>query len=759
MKKSFCLFLTLVLLGGILALFSPVYAAPAAPAGNALLIKDRTSRCDTHSQAITAQLQLNGQGSYYVGNYIKLALDQSNVTYTIVLELFTDAAANNHTWIIAPSVAVNSSSYTLSEGIVNVTWEGNLTNAIFYGMSQQGAADVTYSYYVDSCSLKKQAADTTLGNELLLNPQMECDSTGIVLNWEAYSSAILESTIAYVPYPPEPSDNAMLVGNRTSRVSTLSQDVTSQVLSNGTGTYFIAAWVKLKDPNADGITYNIVTETQNTAGNYAWAESSRFVLSDTEWTLVSGTLTITYTGTLSYAKICGQLLKNGTAGNDSTAAYYIDSCTLRRVNGGVYGDELFVNPDIEYNQEGAVNGWTINGSCTLTPTTSFTPEILPTANGDGSITYANGFVPASDVNIKYIGRWQSDGNNYNGYWEGYAELKFTGTTVKVILASSAKLAIMIDGQLTDIGSVSAGSINLTTTPLSAGNHTVRLISREQGAMPKISYFQLDANASTLPKATKPMIEFIGDSITEGYAGPGYNACFYSYAWNTGELLEMDHNQIAFGGITMIEGAGSPCTSGMINNYFKLIEPLTSVTSNPAWDTSAYAPDYIVINLGTNDPAGNAAFQPTYINFLTQLRQAYPNTVIFAMRPFNGAFSSEINAAVQSRNSAGDNNVIFVDTTGWVTETADGLHPTIASGNAAAVLLADFIESYLDGSLTPSPSPTATPTAAPTATPTTTPISGAGAEETGDATPLWLTMPLLFTVFAGIFIYKKQKHTA
>ncbi|MGW3951916.1 GDSL-type esterase/lipase family protein [Streptomyces sp. NPDC004752] len=56
-------------------------------------------------------------------------------------------------------------------------------------------------------------------------------------------------------------------------------------------------------------------------------------------------------------------------------------------------------------------------------------------------------------------------------------------------------------------------------------------------------------------------------------------------------------------------------------------------------TSKYIPDYLVINLGTNDPStGTKApnFKPAYTTFLENARTHYPDAVIFAMSPFNGA---------------------------------------------------------------------------------------------------------------------------
>lgn len=580
MKKMFCFLIAFCMVFAGVNLALPAFAADEAPSGNALLVKNRYSRSDTHSQDITAQLLANGQGTYYVGNYIKLAEAQANVTYTIVLELFTDAASGNHTWKVATATAVNDTDYVLSSGDLSVTWTGNLTKAVFYGMTKQGSADVLYDYYVDACSLKKKNADNTYGPELLKNPQMEFNSLGVVTDWTPYNTAILEPTTA-------------------------------------------------------------------------------------------------------------------------------------------------------------------------------PPEIIPVYNADGSATYADGVVPATDHNIKYIGRWMQNNQAYDGSWQGYAEVSFTGTTIQLRLSGSCNLTVQLDGTLIPLGSVS-GIVDCTPTALESDTHTLRVIAQAQNAFPKLLGFVLDEGASTLPYEAKPVIEFIGDSITEGYISPGVNATVYSYAWQTGELLGMDHNQIAYGGIKMIQGSGT----SMLDSYFKRFEPSVADANNTVWDTELFQPDYIVINLGTNDPTGSSAFQPAYTSFLTLLRQAYPDAMLFAMEPFIGKFSAEIQATVAARNAAGDDMVTYIDTTGWATETTDGLHPTMAENTAAAQLLANYIADYLEElSTTPAPSPSATPDPSPTAAPSnaasTSVTPAAEAEETGILSPWWL-LCLLPAAGAGILLLQRQK---
>ena len=116
---------------------------------------------------------------------------------------------------------------------------------------------------------------------------------------------------------------------------------------------------------------------------------------------------------------------------------------------------------------------------------------------------------------------------------------------------------------------------------------------------------------------------------------------------------------------------------MSDRYFRAIPYSETIGKNetyPMYDTSRYTPDYIVVNLGTNDRSySSSQVQAAYTNFLTALRSSYPDATIFALRPLGGRditggdgyFKKEIISAVNARRKAGDKNVVFMDTTGWV----------------------------------------------------------------------------------------------
>ncbi|MFY1681013.1 cellulose binding domain-containing protein [Micromonospora sp. WMMD730] len=338
------------------------------------------------------------------------------------------------------------------------------------------------------------------------------------------------------------------------------------------------------------------------------------------------------------------------------------------------------------------------------------------ATGDGSPT---------DANIAFVGRWdRSNSSAYVPNWAGaYLKTGFTGTTVKLRQRRTIDLYYSIDGAdfryLTNV----SGTVNLTPTPLRAGNHTLVVSYRVvAGSYTGDAVFQgltLDSGARTLPAAVRPqLIEFVGDSITLGTTSS--RTALTAYGWLTGEQLGTEHTQLGYGGgclVATADGCVSVASQFLRTGY---------AANSPAWDFSRYQADAVVINLGTNDRSHGVSgtdFQNQYATFIRTVRGKYPRAAIFALRTFSGRYAAETAAAVSTVTGGGDRNVFYVDTTGWL--PADGLsdsvHPNDAGHRAITARLAPVIAAKLTTTPTPTPT-TAPPTTAPptTAPPTTAP---------------------------------------
>ncbi len=359
-----------------------------------------------------------------------------------------------------------------------------------------------------------------------------------------------------------------------------------------------------------------------------------------------------------------------------------------------------------------------------------------------TINAEENIVPFDDENINYVGRWIEDNGKMAGSYECYLSLRFTGTSIALNKGSSGKMYYRIDG-----GEFKKQNSKTLEKNLTEGEHLLEICAVAQQAFPKISGFILDEGAKTLPYEKKPIIEFIGDSIMEGYVVDAEknsnNSALNSYGHKTAEKLGFYRNIIAFGGITMSQGYGNPDTQGMINRYKMVREYTQNEPISPQWDTQKFTPDYIVINLGTNDGrVQEGEFKMWYLSFLSYLRSTYANVKIFVMTTLNGRHSEDIRAVVEGFN---DKNCYLIDAALWnVYLGGDGTHPDKETHDLIAEKLSNAITEILNA--TPEPEETPSPTAP----------AGNGSKKVNWVLPVILTSIVAIGGAVGAFVAIKKK---
>ncbi|MFI9008213.1 RICIN domain-containing protein [Actinosynnema sp. NPDC053489] len=301
----------------------------------------------------------------------------------------------------------------------------------------------------------------------------------------------------------------------------------------------------------------------------------------------------------------------------------------------------------------------------------------------------------TDPNVNFFGRWNTaDPTAHASEWAGgYVVVGFTGRTVKLKQRDAVDFFAGIDGG-PDVPYVNrSGTVDLTPTPLAAGNHTVRVSYRPvAGSYRGDAVYrgvELDAGATTLaPPVPGRLVEFVGDSITVGRQSSAQ--ALTAYGWLVVERLGAAHTQVAVGGACLVSAADG-CL-GMSDRFLK-----TGVTNNADWDFARYTANAVVINLGTNDVGhgvSGAQFQSAYVTLLQRARQKYPNATILALQTFRKRFIPETQAAVKLVD---DPKVRFVDTTGWIvesTDTTDNVHPNDQGHRKIADRLASIVSAAL-----------------------------------------------------------------
>lgn len=201
---------------------------------------------------------------------------------------------------------------------------------------------------------------------------------------------------------------------------------------------------------------------------------------------------------------------------------------------------------------------------------------------------------------------------------------------------------------------------------------------------KVSFIGVQTDKPmALPADERPIIEFVGDSITEGvlidmdYPGEGDvipyidqnlrifqdDACA-TYAWLTAEALNMRP-------IIMGYGAVGVTRSGMGRVPAAQVAYPQNFDGSPI--THAGQPRVIVINHGANDRGkGAEVYLEKYGELLDVIRAHNPDAIIVAMSAFCGAFRKELGEWIPKYNEAHNDNVRFINGGEWI--PAEPLHP-------------------------------------------------------------------------------------
>jgi GDSL-like Lipase/Acylhydrolase family len=211
--------------------------------------------------------------------------------------------------------------------------------------------------------------------------------------------------------------------------------------------------------------------------------------------------------------------------------------------------------------------------------------------------------------------------------------------------------------------------------------------------------------------------FFGDSITEGgtqYYAPNApdrpanfpdlntsnNFSYKTYAARLGDLLNVDYGQVGWSGSGWLRPANLvPTGNPPILDSWKLYNGQSSTLRkfNPA-------PDYVFINLGTNDGAYNVT--DTAYNWLKGARQNIPGAEIFVIYPFNQTKNSELRQGIVRylNDNPGDTKIHALNLGAegaqglvgpYIAEySIDSVHPTAARHQQLAGLLFDKIKPIL-----------------------------------------------------------------
>ncbi len=250
----------------------------------------------------------------------------------------------------------------------------------------------------------------------------------------------------------------------------------------------------------------------------------------------------------------------------------------------------------------------------------------------------------------------------------------------------------------------------------AGNHVVTVYFKSSmeslqrwheplGA--KVDFLGFDADAEgVLPEDNRKIIQFLGDSITEGTwvddertAYGAHNSVYdrnnlfntqyqndstATYAYHTAKLLGMRPYITGYGCLGLIRhgNGGLPAAAGVYPYYFD---------GHPIERDIA---DIIVINYGANDFMATAdEYTAAYEEFLGIVRSFNPSAKIVVMSAFLGRYPEELSATVARYNKEHDENILFIDATDWVPK--EPVHPTREGHQIIARKLTDILTEHFN----------------------------------------------------------------
>lgn len=246
-----------------------------------------------------------------------------------------------------------------------------------------------------------------------------------------------------------------------------------------------------------------------------------------------------------------------------------------------------------------------------------------------------------------------------------------------------------------------------------GNHIVR-VSYKGGmeqlprwympVMGCVSFIGAEAAApGELPADNRKIIEFVGDSITEGvlldmdYAEvppntiDQHNRVYQddnraTYASLTAARLNLRPMFQAYGAVGLTRaGCGAVPRAGLIYPYVYDGVPYTGEK-----------PDIVVINHGANDRGTDAAeYIMRYEELIDIVRASVPDAIIVCLTAFCGGFDSDVVEFVEKYNQTHEKPIHCISSKGWV--PLEPLHPPREGHRIIAdhltPLLKEIIEKY------------------------------------------------------------------
>ncbi len=224
---------------------------------------------------------------------------------------------------------------------------------------------------------------------------------------------------------------------------------------------------------------------------------------------------------------------------------------------------------------------------------------------------------------------------------------------------------------------------------------------------------ISTDGDLLPVPPQPLrMEFIGDSITSGEGTVGakgetdWTSVFFgatkTWAFKLGSALGADFNVISQSGWGVVCGYDGNLDHALPKYYGQVCSVANRFGGEREWDFSNFQPDWIIVNLGTNDqnpcqsrPDISEIFEAGVVSFLQKIRANNPKAkIVWCYGMIGHVLADRIDRAVQEyKKQSGDERVQCILLPNIDMEKTGALsHPTEIQQQEAA----DYLRSQIVG---------------------------------------------------------------
>lgn len=310
-------------------------------------------------------------------------------------------------------------------------------------------------------------------------------------------------------------------------------------------------------------------------------------------------------------------------------------------------------------------------------------------------------ISAGNADIRRLGRTlMRNGTLWLGYSLTGAEFDFDGTSLSAELTTDwvndeswkenfqPYIAVLVNGKLSKRFAVSEGTAQYELyRSEKAEKVRIRLVKLSENAFSKVGVLSFSADGKLT--ATKPCserrIEFVGDSITCGFGIEGKSVCdnfrtstenpLINYASLTANEFGAEYQLTSWTAIGVYSNSvkdesvtepDNAWTMPVIYDYTdKAVDGMLG-NEPEKWDFSRFAPQLIVVNLGTNDkdftrdiPERTAAFEDRYREFIAHIREKNPQAhIICSLGAMGQELCPQIENAVKTLGDEGITSMRF-----------------------------------------------------------------------------------------------------